>query len=287
MIFTGRIDGKIFVTYDTRNIEPIAYTNDEGQSWIPLMNKKVYIRQKKYEKPNTKNQHLLSKLNSGVRLTDKEVEDIVKNIDYYGSYINNKGLYNILKNTKTPDFLINNLLKNQNFFKTIDSDSIENLIFYSNIKERDKFIHNIIINFKKMDKIINNKYEILSFNIIVIEYSDDPYKTINLLIEQNITINRLSTSTIEHIFSHSMKTTELIHILFYNKNFINHLNSIDIEAILKYSYNKKETINYIFKNYLNDLSDAQINDFINSYGNKLEAQNIYQNYKSSNIPISS
>jgi hypothetical protein len=30
MIFTGRIDGKIFVTYDTRNIEPIAYTNDEG-----------------------------------------------------------------------------------------------------------------------------------------------------------------------------------------------------------------------------------------------------------------
>jgi hypothetical protein len=86
IVFTGRNDGKVLVSYDRKNVEPLRYTTDEAQSWTNIINKNIYQRLKEYkpEEKETYVEHILNKLDVKPKeLTDGEIKYIFNNIPLF------------------------------------------------------------------------------------------------------------------------------------------------------------------------------------------------------------
>ena len=85
IIFTGENDGRVLVCYDKKNIEPIKYTEDDGKTWINIIDKSIYSRSKNFEKKDAIISHIINKIDNYLEdnLTLEESEYFLKNINYF------------------------------------------------------------------------------------------------------------------------------------------------------------------------------------------------------------
>jgi len=277
IIFTGGSDGKVLVSYDRKNVEPIRYSTDDGKTWKNIINKSVYNRIKGYEEPDTIYSHIINKLDNNADLTSNEFKHLFNNpnllnsiIDKLNSrgisnlfrysnepdniinklgqkgidYINNLDSYSIgslLQYSKEPDKIINILLSNENFINNLVSNGIGSLLRYS--KEPDKIINILLSN----EKIINNLYS----NGIdgLLKNSKEPDKVINKLGQKGIDyINNLDSYSIGFLLQYSKEPDKIINILLSNENFINNLVSNGIYYLLNYSKEPDKIINILLSN---------------------------------------
>lgn len=73
IIFTGRSDGKVLVSYDSTNVIPIRYSEDDGKIWNNLMSSNIFKRLKE-ESANIILQNIQNKIDLGHVLSDEEFE---------------------------------------------------------------------------------------------------------------------------------------------------------------------------------------------------------------------
>jgi hypothetical protein len=130
MIFTGENDGNVLVVYNRRNIEPLRYSEDDGQTWTNVRNVKTYQRIKDSDeyKNNIELQHILNKLENG----GLEINFIKMIPEKYYDYILN---YFSKKGDKLNESEIN-FFNNLKFFKKFGDFDIFKILNNSKDKEQ-------------------------------------------------------------------------------------------------------------------------------------------------------
>jgi len=288
MVFTGSNDGNVLVSYDRKNVEPLRYTLNEGETWTNILNKNIYKRQKGYntEESDTELEHIINKLDVGKKLNDEEIIIFLKNNNNKAKikeYINkldsheifnllknskepdkimnilgnkgiefinildSNGIYNLLGNSNEPDKVINTLLSSKEFINNLDSNGIYNLLRYS--KERDKVI-NTLLSLKEFINILDSNG---IFNLL--GNSKEPDKVINVLLSSKGFINKLDSNGIYNLFYYSKERDKVINTLLSSKEFINNLDSRGIHFLLRNSKEPDKVINILFssKGFINKL----------------------------------
>ena len=205
MIFTGENDGNVLVVYNRRNIEPLRYSEDDGQTWTNVRNVKTYQRIKDSDeyKNNTEIQHILNKIeNEGlaigfVKMIPEKYHDILlNNLSKKGDKLNRNEIdfiNNLKFFKKFGDFDIFNILKNS---KDKEQTALE-IIEIKGDRLSSIDIHNILLYFRIPDnkdlididilvrKIIEVKGEKLEYELVenLLEYSNDKDLIVSKIIE--------------------------------------------------------------------------------------------------------
>jgi hypothetical protein len=152
IVFTGRNDGKVLISYDRKNVEPLRYTTDEGKNWNNIINKNIYKRLKRYnpEESETNIEHMMNKLDLNFNLYKNEKNFIINNIDKFIMKLDidtiKKKLLNISEYSEANDKIIQTLLTvgGKNFIDNLGNYGIIDLILHSTLLNRDKITENIL-----------------------------------------------------------------------------------------------------------------------------------------------
>jgi hypothetical protein len=218
IVFTGDSDGKVLISYDRKNVEPLRYTLDEGKTWKNIINKNIYQRLKGYndDSNNLKDVHLLNKIDTKSGLTNDEVNYIIGN-----------------------ERLLSTIL---------DSDNIINLVRHSD--ERDKIINFILNDEKLLSKLNNYGIE------YIIKMSNEPEKVFNLL--GNKGVDYLSNLDISNIIRNSTEPEKFINLFgTIGKEYISNLSDFDILNLIRNSPEPEKLINSLGnrgKEYISNLN---------------------------------
>ena len=254
LVFTGEQDGKVLVSYDRKNVEPLRYTIDEAETWVNIMNKNIYERLKGYksEERDTYIVHILNKLNVGDShyLNNNEKDIIVNNIDKIIKNLNSNGISGLLNSSirkiEYPDDIIN--IGGKEFIMNLDSNGIYILINKS--ENRDKII-DMLFNIGGNEFVMNLNPTSFSH---LLSYSSDPDKIINIIGSKKIKdfIIKLNSIDIINLLTYSSRENrdKIINMLLNigGKEFIMNLNTNSIGYLLNYS-SEPDKIKQIFQQY--------------------------------------
>jgi hypothetical protein len=255
MIFTGENDGNVLVVYNRRNIEPLRYSEDDGQTWTNVRNVKTYQRIKDSDeyKNDTEIQHILNKIeNEGLpigfvkKMPEKYQDYILNHLSKKGDKLNRNEI----------DF-INNL----KFFKKFGDFDIFNILNNSKDKEKTALeiiemkgdrltsidIHNILIYFTIPDnkdlididvlirKIIEIKGEKLEYELVenLLDYSNDKDLIVSKIIEKKG--DKLDVDDIHYLLKYSTYKDLIVKKIIEKKG--DKLDVDDIHYLLDYSKN--------------------------------------------------
>ena len=232
IVFTGSNDGKVLVSYDRKNIEPLRYTNDEGKTWTNVINKNIYQRLKAYKPGDTDMvyQHFINQLETNNFNDINFTSDyIIDNFDKLKKYINSKNIYNILKKVtkEKRDTIIDILLEDSDFINKINIDSVGVLLNFT--KNPDKIIDIVTQNKNFMNSLYWDGLSLL------LEYSSDPEKVINVFGDNaKDIIKDLHSIDIRSLFIHARQPEKIIKMLGERwKRFTFSLDTIDFLDYLK------------------------------------------------------
>ena len=220
IVFTGRSDGNVLVSYDRKNIEPIRYTEDEGKTWKNVINRDIYKRTKGYDTDKSlEYEHILNKLDIGGKFNNKETEILLNNKELI-SRLDNDGIRSLLYYSSEPEKIINVLSnKGKDYISRLDSVGISRLLYKSS----------------------------------------EPENVINLLLNNKELISRLDNNGIGHLLDYSKEREKVINSLLNNKELISRLDNNGINNLLEYS-SEPEQIKQIIKKYRPDLKlESKIN----------------------------
>jgi hypothetical protein len=289
IIFTGNNDGNVLVSYDRRNVEPIRYSEDEGKTWINLLNKTIYQRIKDYNpKEDITYNRVLNNLQTG-ELSKYDVEYIENNLELFYNKIkslNSFGIYNLLNYSKNPDEIAkliinakgNNLdLKNIELLlkKSQTPDELAKLIGIDKVNKALSLLDSdqTILTLKNS----KNKSEMIELIINAKDSSLDPEEVFyfidyasdkDLIIDRIINVkgNKISSSDIYEFLESTSDKDAMIKKIINIKG--DKLNSSDIKHLLENSSNQSETFSLI----------------LNAKKNKFEFDDIYELLKFSEKP---
>jgi hypothetical protein len=184
MIFTGENDGNVLVVYNRRNIEPLRYSEDDGQTWTNVRNVKTYQRIKDSDeyKNNIEIQHILNKIeNEGldgdfiIKIPVKYQDYILtKIIDTKGEKLNYINIEKLLKYSDNKDLIATKIIDVKG--EKLNDADIHYLLKYSDNKD------------DIATKIINIKGEKISGGEIysLFRYSKDKELIKKLLLQNGI-----------------------------------------------------------------------------------------------------
>jgi hypothetical protein len=276
IVFTGSNDGKVLVSYDRKNVEPLRYTLDEGKTWKNIINKNIYKRLKGYDddSKNLKNSHILNKMNvSPESLTNDEILNIINNEKLF-NYLNDSIIYKVLINSKEPEKIISLFSNRETLISNLSNDIIKDMIQNSTYPEKvidhlgnkgkefisnltDYQIKHILNNSKEPINIINalgNKgFEFIS-NLrgddieYVIQVSKNYDKIIEMLLDNEIFVSNLDSLGLEHLFGFTENPKKIYDTILTNETFISNLDGFGIETLLQYAQNNQRIYNFILTN---------------------------------------
>jgi hypothetical protein len=280
IVFTGSNDGKVLVTYERKNIEPLRYTMDDGKTWKNIINKDVYKRIKEFkpEKSDLVYQNFINQLESNnfANLNFKS-DYIINNFDDLKKYINSRNIYNVINKISEDkrDILIDMILEDDYFMNKLNIGDVGSLLNFS--KDPDKIINKVLQNnnFKN-----NLEWDGLS---LLLSYSSDPEKVINFFGEDGkMIIGDLSSSNIEELFIHAIEPEKIIIMLGARwKKYINNISMDEILALLQYSKKPVIFINSLGKKgkeFIDDIDLENIKYLIDTSNNPEEIKQIFQQY---------
>jgi len=269
IVFTGSNDGNVLVSYDRKNVEPLRYTLNEGETWVNILNKNIYKRQKGYntEESDTELEHVINNLQVGRGLNGTEINFFLKNnnnpkIKEVINKLDSDGIRDLLRIQK-PDRVINTLLSTEGFIDRLDSDVIRELLWNSN--EPDKIIEKLLSTEGFINKLDSDGIQIILRN------SKEPYEVINTLLSTKGFIDKLYSDGIYNILDSSNEPDKIIERLLSTKGFIDRLYSDGIYNILRNSNEPDKVINM--------LGDKGV-----EYVNKLDSDGIGSLLEYSNEP---
>jgi len=235
IVFTGRSDGNVLVSYDRKNIEPIRYTRDEGQTWINIINKNIYKRLKGYDTDkNLEIEHIRNKLDTNIKLSQKENEILLNNKELI-SKLDSDRIHNLLSHSSDRDKVINILLNNKELISKLNTNRINYLLRYSS--DRDKVI-NIALNNKEFISKLDS-----DIIYTLLEISSQPENIIDILINNKEFLSIVDSKGIDNILEFSKEPENVIDILLNNKEFILRLDDKGIKYLLSYSSEPKKIMN--------------------------------------------
>jgi len=257
IVFTGQNDGRVLVSYDRKNVEPLRYTLDEGKTWKNIINKNIYQRLKGYDDDsnNLEYEHILNKLNANKELNDEEINILLNNKE---SILNSDEISNILKYSSNPDKVINKLLNNKELISNLDTKGINILLEKILLKERDDII-NILLNNKELISNLDTN----GINNILLKKSlfKEREYIINILLNSKELISRLDSNGINNLIYYSSEREKVINILLNSKELISNLDNRGISTLIDYSIEPEKVINLLGnkgKEYLSRLDDPLI-----------------------------
>jgi len=258
LVFTGRTDGNVLVSYDRKNVEPIRYTIDEGETWKNLINRDVYKRLKGYNTDKyLEYEHILNKLDTNKELNDEEI-NILLNNKILISNLNSDEINILLEKIllKERDVIINILLNNKELISRLDTNGINNILLKKSLlKERSNII-NILLNNKELVSRLDTN----GINNIIY-YSSEREKVINILLNNKELISRLDTKGINNLIYNSSEHEKVINILLNSKELISNLDTKGINTLLEYSLEPEKVMKLLGnkgKEYLSTLDDSII-----------------------------
>lgn len=232
IVFTGKKDGKVLVVYDSKNIEPIRYSDDDGETWNNLTNKDIYNRTKKF---------------------DANSESIVSHIE--NSIIN--GLYDnnirvlLIENFDKINFnLLLNKLNNDTFIKLINNIDDKSLVI--------KLINDVVINNNHILNIIND----VTLNILLTK-SDDKNNVIINLLDNDTFKSKINFDILKIILQNINNFNIILSKLDKNmlNNYFSSLNDNELSMLLSRSvavYNLGVLLGNRIKNFITNLSSSDI-----------------------------
>ena len=170
IIFTGQNDGNVLVVYNRKNIEPLRYSEDDGQTWTNVRNVKTYQRIKDSDeyKKDTELQHILNKLENEnldsnfIKIIPEKYHDIL--LQHILNKLENEPIFRnfiIAIPEKYHDILLNHLSKKGDKLNKNEIDFINNLKFFKKFGDFDIF------------KIFNNSKDKKQTTIEIIEMKGD------------------------------------------------------------------------------------------------------------------
>jgi hypothetical protein len=308
IVFTGRTDGKVLVSYDRKNVEPIRYTEDEGKTWKNIINRDVYKRLKGYDiDKNLEIEHIKNKLDTKRNLNNYEFNILLNNRELI-QRLDNYVIDNLLINSSEPDKLINILLNNKELINILDEDIINNIIIY--LKKSDSII-NILSNNKDLIsklnttaishllanssepeiimKLINNKGEEYILNLDsgniqeLLSYSLEPNKILNILLNSREFISRLDINKFIELLRNSSEPKDIIYKLKNkSKEFISKLDEDNIINLLLFSKQFEKVINVLGnegKELISRLDGNKINNILKYIKNPEREKQIIRKYR--------
>jgi hypothetical protein len=205
IIFTGQSDGNVLVVYNRRNIEPLRYSEDDGQTWTNVRNVKTYQRIKDSDdyKNNTELQHILNKIENeslaigfvkmipekyhyillnyfskkGDKLNKNEI-DFLKNFKFFKKF-GDFDIFKILNNSKDKEQTAIEIIEIKG--DRLTSIDINNILIYFRIPDNKDLIDIDIL----VRKIIEVKGEKLEYELVenLLEYSNDKDLIVSKIIE--------------------------------------------------------------------------------------------------------
>lgn len=248
LVFTGETDGNVLLSYDRKNVEPLRYTTDEGETWTNITNKTVYGRVKGYnpEESNIEIEHIKNKLDTGRQLDDNEIDIILNNQEIL-SKIGGDNINNIISSSSEPDKIINIILNNKELFSKINNNII-NVIYKSS--ERDKIFKKLLLN----NEILVSKLDYDSIGIILL-YSSEPDKVIDIILNNEILVSKIRNYNISTIISNSSEPEKVKTLLKKIRPDLFKESKMNIYNVIKeeiYNYNnlddnRKDNIYNLFK----------------------------------------
>ena len=265
IVFTGKQDGKVLISYDRKNVEPLRYTFNEGETWTNIINKNIYQRLKGYkpEESDINFQHILNKIDVDNKLTDGEIYYIVNNFDKFINILDSKKITSLIKNSSEPEKLFNLLPENrrEEFIMNLNDSDINKLIKYSSEPEK---LFNLLGN-KGKEFIMNlNEKGIIALLI----YSSRPEKITESLINVGGKefIMNLNEDGINNLLTISSKPDKVIESLINvgGKEFI--MNKYIINNLLEFSKDSDNLINVFIniggKEFIMNLGSGNINNLL-------------------------
>ena len=276
MIFTGENDGNVLVVYNRRNIEPLRYSEDDGQTWTNVRNVKTYQRIKDSDeyKNNTELHHILNNIENEPIFRNFIITIPEKYHDYILNYLSKKGdklneseidFFNNLKFLKKfGDFNIFNIIKNSKdkeqtaleiiemIGEKISGGEIMHILNYFTIPD-NKGLVNIDVLIKKIIEIKGEKLEIDDINNLL-KYSDDK----DLIAKKIIDIkgDKLNYYNIEEFLKYSVNIDNIaIKII---ETFGERLDVFKLKIIMQFSKDKDLIVTKIIDVKGEKLNDADI-----------------------------
>jgi hypothetical protein len=278
LIFTGSRDGNVLVSYDRKNVEPIRYSENNGETWKNILNKNIYKRIKNFNpKEDLRYHHILNYIDTwniySPRLSEDDIKFIEKNIDLFINRINVRILQDVLPNSSNPDIIIDKVIeaKGDNLSEYI----VGYLIYHSSnqyaIIDRlinvigDKINSHYIEPFIKssfdkdatIDKILNiDNYKLIPYDIrLILKHSSNQDAIVDKIID--IKGDRLDSDDINELLYDYSDKDRLIDRIIKLKG--DSLDEYTIDCLLKYSSSP----------------DSIIDRIINSKGYKLTLVDVY------------
>jgi hypothetical protein len=308
LVYRGERDGYCLVAYDPKNIEPLQWSNDDGENWNNIYTKDyadfVYKRKKgtgfKYD------------LESGL-----PIDEIIGKYGYdkFAKFLyklSSAGIADLLRYSKNSDELARMIIDIKG--DTLDSDGIEYLLNYSknpdelamkiiNVKGNTLVSYDIgyLLNYSSNPdelamKIINvkgNTLDVNDINKLLIRYSNRD-ELARFIID--VKGDTLDSYGIDILLALSKIPDVLARIIIDVKG--NTLDSSDIYTLLKYSKNRDELSRMIINAKGNTLDSSGIDSLL-SYsedrdelirmiidlkGNSLDSKSIFYLLLYSNNP---
>lgn len=298
IVFTGSNDGHVLATYDRTNIEPLRYSINRGKTWKNIIDKNIYSRIKKYDKENKliKLQHLLNKIDLGVKITNDDIETIKNNQDYMLKYLYpTTEIISYLEPSHELDKYIENFWKEEKNLYNEDYESFK--ILLNKLINKDKIIDKLfnytpniyLIKYLKpstrLDKYI---IDFIDTNTsYLFSYYDDDIKLLidksidkDLIIKKIIEVknHKLTRSNIEILIELSSKKDEIIDKImnikdikltsevyeFLKNNYSNHKKFEKFNHTIIYNYEemlaraKNDMIDYIINLKKDRLTDEEV-----------------------------
>jgi hypothetical protein len=306
IVFTGGNDGKVLLSYDRKNVEPIRYTIDEGKTWKNVINKNIYQRLKGYDddSKNLTQKRIESKLESGVKLDDYDIEFIKNNLKFFNDLPDSvivdvirkhDNIYDILKNdliiSKFNSKILSYIIRLTNDNEKIYDILLNNDLFLSNLKPEDvKILYQYSRNPIQLHTILKSKGKNFLSNIEndqlyeLISYSVDKRGITNILVNDENFISNMSIDTLKHILKFSYDSDIFINkIKNKNKNLLFSLTDKVLMEIIVISHFPKKVMDSLGKygyNLLSNLDSNDVNYILNySHNMKENFEIIFSNEK--------
>jgi hypothetical protein len=254
MVFTGAIDGKVLVSYDRKNVEPLRYTMDEGETWTNILDKNVYKRMQTYkpDKIDLDKEHFRNRFETN-RLIPTDIDRILSSDELINKF-NSDGINFLLYDAKDKKSVINRILSSDELINNLDFYGIVYLFKYA--EDKDAVIHRVL----SSDELIN-KLDLFGINYLL-RNANDINAVINRILSSDELINKLDLNSIAILLEKSEDKDAVINRLLSSDKLINKLDSNDIEILLYFTKDKESVINRLLKS---GVSKDEINKGINNY----------------------
>ena len=297
MIFTGQNDGNVLVVYNRRNIEPLRYSEDDGQTWTNVRNVKTYQRIKDSDdyKNNIELHHILNMIeNEGldgdfiIKIPEKYQDYILNHLSKKGDKLNYDekdfiyivGLYRKFGDINIFKILNNSKDKEQTALELIEMKGddltpidIVHVLNYFTIPD-NKGLVNIDVLIKKIIEVKGEKLEIDDIKYLF-RYSvnkDDIVTKIIEIIGEKINSEKINSENL-YLLQFLDNKYDIATKFIESKG--KELKRNDLENLFKYLQNKELVKKLLLQN---GVYHKLINNVISYY--KIDTPLIPDNYQS-------